>query len=154
MEALPAFSPEVVERLIGQVEFFNDFTSDEQKCILLYMDAFLRFKPQEIIVEQDCHDDLAMFVLLTGRAFITSGHKRIYLDEVMTGGFFGEISFVTGSPRTATVIASEACIVWRIDQALLQNISIELREKIKDKIIHKLASVIAKGNLKISSIIV
>lgn len=154
MESLPTFSPDVIRRLITQVEFFNDFSEAEQKCVLQYMDAFLRFKPQEIILEQGRQDDLAMFVLLTGRAVITSGHKKTYLDEVMSGEFFGEIAFLTEEQRTANVIAAEACIVWRISHDLLNAIPIELREKIKDKIILKLARVIVKGNQKISNIIV
>lgn len=154
MEALPAFSPEVVSRLIGQVEFFNDFDDSEINCVLAYMDAFLRFKPQEVIVEQNAVDDQAMFVLLSGRTVITSGGMGIYLDEVMTGDFFGEISFLTSSPRTASVIADEASIVWRIDHELLNNIPIALREKIKDKIILKLARVVVNGNQKLANIIV
>lgn len=154
MESLEPFSPDVIKRLIVQVEFFNNFTPEEIEHVLKYMDAFLRFQPQEKIIQQGRVDDLAMFVLLSGRSVITSGDKGVYLDEVMTGDFFGEISFLTEVPRTANVVAAEASIVWRVDHDLLNNIPIALREKIKDKVIAKLARVIAQGNQKISNIIV
>lgn len=154
MESINSFTPEVIERLILQVGFFNDFTEQEKQQVLNYMDAFLLFKPQEKILCANTEDDAAMYVLLSGRAIITTPEKDVYLDEVLIGDVFGEISFLTELPRTANVVAEEVCILWRIDHALLENSPIELREKIKDKLIEKLARVIGNSNRQLSKVFV
>lgn len=146
METIENFTPEVIERLIVQVAFFNNFTETERKHVLKYMDAFLRFKPQENILEEGCVDDRAMYVLLSGQVSVEVGEKHAHVNEVAVGDIFGEISFLTSLPRTATVTAEEASIVWRIDHELLEVSPIEVREKIKDNIVVKLAHSIADSN--------
>lgn len=139
-----------MRKLVLQVEFFNDFTEAEIETVLTFMDQFIRFRPDELILCQGKTDDLAMFVLLTGRCVVTSGKQHVYLSEVMAGEFFGEISFMSEKPRTANVVASEASIVWRIDHQLLTSIPSSLREKIQQKIINKLVDVISQSNRKLS----
>lgn len=146
MEALPAFTPEVVDRLIEQVSFFKNFTVDERAFVLNYMQAFLRFAPSEVIISAESVDNQAMYVLLSGSAVITAAKNNVQLDQVRSGEFFGEISFLTDMPRIANVLALESCILWRIDHELLQEAPIALREKIKDKIIAKLVREVTHTN--------
>jgi voltage-gated potassium channel len=51
--------------------------------------------------------------------FIASGEVEIEISpaplRLGTGEFFGEIALLTGTPRTATVIAAEACTLLRLD---------------------------------------
>jgi CRP-like cAMP-binding protein len=155
MESLSPFSKEVIERLIVQMELFQDFLHDEQEIVLQYMDAFLRFQAGEKIVKEGQVDDCSMYLLLSGRAAVTAGDSdEVVLDEVHVGDFFGEISFLTESPRTANVVAVEPCIVWRVDHELLKNIPITLREKIKDKIIQKLVRIITHSNQQLKMVYV
>jgi voltage-gated potassium channel len=51
--------------------------------------------------------------------FIASGEVEIEIDpeplRLGSGEFFGEIALLTGAPRTATVVAAEACTLLRLD---------------------------------------
>ncbi|HKW01082.1 MAG TPA: cyclic nucleotide-binding domain-containing protein [Vicinamibacterales bacterium] len=57
----------------------------------------------------------SMFIVRRGRVAITIGadHREVAVTEA--GGFFGEMSLLTGDPRTATVVARGDCNVLEID---------------------------------------
>ncbi len=155
MEPLPPFTPEVIERLIVQVPLLKHLTPNERQQVLGFMEAFLRFQPGEVIVKEGEQDDAAMYILISGRAAVTTGEQgEVILDEVQVGEFFGELSFLTESPRTATVQALEPCIVWRLDHAALGAMPCSLREKIKDDIIQKLMRVVSHSNQQIKSVMI
>lgn len=150
METIEQFTPDVIQRLMLQVSFFHQFSDKEKDIILSYMQTFYRFHAGEKILCAQAEDDQAMYVLLSGRAVITSGENNTWLDDVHPGDFFGEVSFLTDLPRTANVLAEEACIVWRIDHQLLLDVPDSLRENIKDQVIDRMARVIAHSNQQIS----
>ena len=134
MESLSPFTPDVIERLIVQVPLLQHLSSQERHQVLGFMEAFLRFQPNEMIVKEGAQDDAAMYILISGRAAVTTGEQgEVVLDEVQMGEFFGELSFLTESPRTANVQALEPCIVWRLDHRALATMSCSLREKMKPK---------------------
>ncbi len=154
MEMLEEFTPEVIARLMKQVEFFNEFNDDEVRFVLAYMDDFVRYQADEIILEQDKADDSAMYVMLAGRCLVTSGDNNVYLDEVRVGDFFGEISFFNLHGRTANVISAEVTILWKIRHDLLEESPVELKSKIYQKIIHKLTRILMHSNQQITEALV
>jgi hypothetical protein len=56
----------------------------------------------------------SMFIVRRGRVAVTVGadHREVAVTEA--GGYFGEMSLLTGDPRTATVIARGDCTVLEI----------------------------------------
>ena len=56
----------------------------------------------------------SMFVVWRGRVAITVGPERREVAVTDTGGYFGEMSLLTGDPRTATVVARGDCTVLEI----------------------------------------
>jgi CRP-like cAMP-binding protein len=72
------------------------------------------FAAGEAIVRQDAEGD-SMFVLMKGRARVVlepSGQEVAVIPE---GGFFGEMSMLTGDRRTATVKAMDDVMVLEIE---------------------------------------
>ncbi len=55
-----------------------------------------------------------MFVLLRGEAVVTLANTTGELARLETGAFFGEMSLLTGEPRTATVTATTDCELLEI----------------------------------------
>ena len=79
-----------------------------------------RVEPEKYIVVQGDRGD-TMFLILSGRAVVHAMKRdgaRVYLASMSAGDFFGENSFFTGAPRTATVEATEVTEVIEIDRAL------------------------------------
>jgi CRP-like cAMP-binding protein len=64
------------------------------------------FAAGEAMVRQDAEGD-SMFVLLSGRARVLLEPSGKEVAVIPVGGFFGEMSMLTGAPRTATVRAIE-----------------------------------------------
>jgi CRP-like cAMP-binding protein len=71
------------------------------------------FADGEVIVREG-EPGASMFVVTRGRVTIAIGAERREVAVTETGGYFGEMSLLTGEPRTATVIARGDCTVLEI----------------------------------------
>lgn len=145
MEVLPRSRSDLV-RLVQQISFFHNLSTDVLDPLIEEGSSFLRFMPDEWIIREGQSDDSALYILLVGRLAVCVGEKNHILEEIRMGEFFGEISFATKNPRLASVKALAPSILWRLDAQVMGRIPIELREKIKDHIIVKLARVIQLNN--------
>jgi CRP-like cAMP-binding protein len=56
----------------------------------------------------------SMFVIASGAVSIVLEPSRQEVARTPAGGYFGEMSLLTGDPRTATVIARGDCVVLEI----------------------------------------
>ena len=63
----------------------------------------------------------SMFVVLTGTVAITVAADRREVAVTRAGGYFGEMSLLTGEPRTATVVARGDCTVLEIPVAAFRD---------------------------------
>lgn len=86
----------------------------------LYIAEEVRHEPQirqyekgEVIIREE-DDSAEVYEMIQGSASVTAG--GVDLAVIQTGEVFGELSFFTGLKRTATVTASEPCLVQVIDQ--------------------------------------
>lgn len=75
---------------------------------------------RKVVEEGDSGD--SMFIIKSGRADVVLHimDKTIRLATLSEGDVFGEVAFLTGRPRTATVIADGALEVLEVDRLLLQ----------------------------------
>src|SRR4029079_18209430 len=73
----------------------------------------LLYAEGEVIV-QEGDPGASMFLVLNGTVAITVGPERREVAVTKAGGYFGEMSLLTGDPRTATVIGRGHCTVLEI----------------------------------------
>jgi hypothetical protein len=103
---------------------FGDFT-EEELCAVIGCLELLTFQPGDIVITEGEPGD-SLFVLTTGvlKTFVhdPTGHNALVrvLEE---GTFFGEISVLTGKPRTATVVAATRCELLELDRTALDSIT-------------------------------
>ena len=71
------------------------------------------FGDHEVIVREGAAGG-SMFVICSGRVAITVGQDNREVAVTEAGGYFGEMSLLTGEPRTATVTARGDCLVLEI----------------------------------------
>jgi CRP-like cAMP-binding protein len=77
----------------------------------------LRFEAGDVIVREG-HRSTAIYVLLSGRVTIEKEHleESVVLDELRLGAIFGEVSFLDGSPPSASVVACEPVHLFVLDE--------------------------------------
>lgn len=131
--------------ILNKVPFFKGFTSFEKEKVVDTDAAFFVAQEDEYIIEQNTLDT-AFYILLSGTARVVMDGADEPLAQVEPGDFFGEIAFIHNTARTSNVIANEVCILLRVDRRLLGALNADIREKFKDQIIIKLASMVAAKN--------
>jgi small-conductance mechanosensitive channel/CRP-like cAMP-binding protein len=102
-------------RQLASIDLFSPLT-DEARQALSQAAGEHMFGAGETIVRQGAAGD-SMFVVLKGRVRVVlepSGQEVAVIDA---GGFFGEMSMLTGDARTATVKALEDSVVLEISAA-------------------------------------
>jgi CRP-like cAMP-binding protein len=75
----------------------------------------------EAIVRQGEPGD-SMFVISSGRAAVVLEPDRREVATIEAGGYFGEMSLLTGDPRTATVLARGDTLVFEIHADLFRKL--------------------------------
>ncbi len=82
------------------------------------------FEADAVICEEDSAGD-ELFLVAKGRVNImrrTKDGGDIRLAVLHPGDFFGELGLLDGRPRSARVIAAEACTVYTLDRASFERI--------------------------------
>jgi hypothetical protein len=123
--AAPAPGPEAAGgRQIVVSPLFRDFSLDELVAVIQGL-KLLSYEAGEIIIsEGEPGESLYMLSLGRVKAFKRSGAgKQVLLGEMSEGAFFGEISVLTGKPRSATVVAATACELLELDRPALDGIT-------------------------------
>ncbi|MBF0453745.1 MAG: cyclic nucleotide-binding domain-containing protein [Magnetococcales bacterium] len=128
-------SPEQITSLLNKVPFFKKFTLYEKKRVAGDSACFESFSPGTKIIK-DGTRDTSFFILIKGEVSVEK--KGAPIASLQTGDFFGEMAFLTDSPRSSDIIAQSPCLVVKVNQELLNRLSADIREKIKDQIIEKL----------------
>ena len=92
---------------LDPVSIFAPLTTD-QRGRLLEGTRALVYAAGETIVREGAHGS-SMFLLMRGEAVVTLARTSGEVARLHDGDFFGEMSLLTGEPRTATVTATTDC---------------------------------------------
>jgi hypothetical protein len=103
---------------------FRDFSVDEMVAVIQGL-SLLSFARGDVILREGEPGD-RLYMLTSGmvRAFrkdAASG-RQLRVADLKEGAFFGEVSILTGGPRTATVAALTPCELLELDRATLDSI--------------------------------
>jgi CRP-like cAMP-binding protein len=101
------------ESMIAGVDLFSSLTQ-EQRAAIAAATTTKVFGDAETIVRQD-DPGHSMYVVCSGRASVVLEPQRTEVAVIERGGYFGEMSLLTGEPRTATVLAQGDVIVLELD---------------------------------------
>ena len=103
---------------------FDGFSADELLAVMRGLEL-VSFEAGDVIVAEGAAGD-SMFILTSGKvkAYVkTPKGKSLKVQEFEEGDFFGEISVLTGKPRTATLTAAVDCDCLELTRASLDEIT-------------------------------
>jgi len=108
-------------RLLAGVDLFAGLNDVERDEITRSVRS-RTFGDGESIVRQGEPGE-SMFVVGSGRAVVVLEPERREVATIETGGYFGEMSLLTGEPRTATVMARGDTVVLEIGADLFRHLA-------------------------------
>lgn len=123
-EAPPALASEAsilntneLARIVGRDEFFAELARDEIDH-LLSESTQRAFSPGQVVIERGA-TGTSMFIMRKGYVEVWVGHgagdrEEVAVAKLQPGDFFGEMSLLTGAPRTATIRALTSVVVEEV----------------------------------------
>ena len=110
-------------RPVPKSPLFEVLTDEEREALIREMDLESHDEGSVIISEGD--PGTSMYVIVSGEVKVytrgTGNSGSVYLAKLGDGDFFGEVSVLTGKPRTATITASQRSELLRLDKEKLDN---------------------------------
>ena len=112
-------------RPVPKSALFEKLTEEERQAVVREMELETHDEGSVVISEGD--PGTSMFLIASGEVKVftraTGGAtSSVYLARLGEGDFFGEVSVLTGKPRTATITASQRTELLRLDKAKLDGV--------------------------------
>jgi CRP-like cAMP-binding protein len=116
---VPGYAPDLLA-----TPLFEGFTEEELLAFIQGL-RLLAFQPGEVILtEGESGESVLILAAGTVKVSVRDPHGHsITLCELREGAFFGEISALSGRPRSATVTAAWNCELLELDRATLDGIA-------------------------------
>jgi len=108
------------ERVLGRVDLLSRLT-DEQRRQIAAASSIRIFGAGETIVRQD-EPGQSMFIVCSGAAAVVLDPGRREVAVIGPGGYFGEMSLLTGDARSASVVARGDTAVLELDAEVFRTL--------------------------------
>jgi CRP-like cAMP-binding protein len=106
------------ERALARVDLFSRLTDDQRREIAA-ASTMRRFGAGEVIVRQN-EPGQSMFIVCSGAVAVVLEPDQREVAVIEKGGYFGEMSLLTGDPRSASVVARGDAEVLELDAELFR----------------------------------
>ena len=100
---------------VNSVPFFENFSKGQLKEIL-NASNIIKVRRGKVLVSEGEIDD-TFYIILSGKVAVNKGSRTIAF--LSRGECFGEMSYLSGQSRAATVVAETDCILMKISGTLL-----------------------------------
>lgn len=109
------------DRLLAGVDLFAALDENQRRAIASATTPRTYGDGEAIVREGE--PGHSMFVVGSGRVVVVLEPDRREVATIERGGYFGEMSLLTGDPRTATVLARGDSVVLEIDAEAFRNLA-------------------------------
>lgn len=138
-------------KAMESLPFFNDMNEKEREELLSFEDHWMHIASQQKVLREG-EVDTGFFVLIKGSVSITKTFPtETHLAYLVQGAIFGEVTLRNQRVRTSNVMADEDCVIFRIDNQLVEQLSLEILVKVKNQIIELLIDRLDEVNNRLGS---
>ncbi|WP_299415189.1 cyclic nucleotide-binding domain-containing protein [Acaryochloris sp. IP29b_bin.148] len=106
--------------LLRQVSYFENCTNAQLRVLI--EQGYRKFYAPDQIIFRENESGESFYMILSGKVEVFSEKLARRLATLSVGDFFGEISLLTGAPRTATMRVIEATTLFVVDRQALQKL--------------------------------
>jgi tetratricopeptide (TPR) repeat protein len=111
-------------RPVPRSPLFEVLSNEERDALVKEMD--LESHEEGAVIISEGETGTSMYIIAAGEVKVYTrgpgdGGGSLYLAKLGEGDFFGEVSVLTGKPRTATITASQRTELLRLDKSKLDN---------------------------------
>ncbi|MEM3127128.1 MAG: cyclic nucleotide-binding domain-containing protein [Candidatus Woesearchaeota archaeon] len=128
-----------LEKELAKVPIFEGLSKGELNLIIKY--CYERKHPDGEIVFYEGDPSSSLYIIMKGAVDIFKGKKKV--TTINKGEFFGELSLVDPSPRSATTVAKGNTVLVSFSKTQLEHIS-NIAPKTANKILRNISKVIAR----------
>ena len=131
-------TPAARAKLLGRLALFHGVNHGSLDR-LAESAALVRFEKGDVLIRQG-NEDHDMFLLVEGavEVLVHVEGREVFVAPMQAGDYFGEMSLLTGEPRTATIRAATGGAAYRIDRLAITPL-LEANPDIMDQLSHNLA---------------
>lgn len=120
----PGKNEPMFSRPVPASPLFDMLAKDEREAVVQEMEVETHDEGSVIISEGD--PGSSMYIIASGEVKVytrpANRSAPLYLARLGEGDFFGEVSVLTGKPRTATITASQRTELLRLDKEKLDGV--------------------------------
>lgn len=135
--------------IANRIPLFKELNLYEKEQVISIKNIVKIIKKDTKFIIFGDQDD-SFYILLSGVASVIIKDRQI--AEIHGGQFVGEVGFICGEARTASIIANTDLITFCIDREKFSHLPIRLRDKIKDKVINGLVNRVEHMNGEIEQL--
>jgi small-conductance mechanosensitive channel/CRP-like cAMP-binding protein len=125
-----------LRELLRRVSYFEKCSDLELRELIEY--GYRQLFPADQIVCLENEPGESFYLILSGSVEVFSQRADKYIATLHAGEFFGEISLLMGTPRTASIRTLEDTILFVVDRNDLQNLLVN-HPNLADQIAQKLS---------------
>ncbi len=130
----------MMDGILQRSPVFRVLSPDERQELLKLVNT-QRVKSGDLVMEEGSPGD-QMYFVKSGTLGVTIVQKKEHLSvgELQPGDYFGEVSLLTGKPRTATVMAKTDCelfVLTRVDAAPVFKKNRDLLVRLKEEMVSR-----------------
>jgi eukaryotic-like serine/threonine-protein kinase len=131
---------------VRDLRFFSEFTEPELWEVI-HACHWHEFSPGQAIINEGEVDD-SFYVIVSGNVAVKKGDVTVEL--LSQGDCFGEMGFIVGRQRSATIVASTAVSVMQVRASLIERASPTCQLRFHKMFLHTLVERLSSATTRIS----